>query len=868
MYARRKQLNINNMRYYLTLLLILLCSSSAWAANITIDPCTPNGEQFLTDITFDELHETISFYDHFKPGEEVGRIYEYFVYFKNEKTGFYMQTYRNQFFHPMKQIIDYGYVDNGKFTQSLSSSSKESFVRRAAQKGKEAQGVPVTISVKGMKKNLAYYGCKSAIIFVRGYEYDPWTCEVLPPDDGPNESPTNNWMSQNVEVNFDFVSVTLVECDDAVELSGPNFTPKLKYKVYFFYNEKYSMLNPPYLDATIYALYGDDFHVTSSRTKVSHETDCVGTLELKDRFSQMHIGNFENAVFYVDVKLKEYGKDDVVKSTVTGEVVMPYKYPVKVGKHVGDWDKVEYYQTGENVKFEVGSSACREINGYEFKHEGDYAIFKMPRNEVCFITRDDYYHVEFIDCDGTTLSTVEVLRGYPVSRFCEIPVPPSHAGMEFVGWDKPLDNVQENMRVRAQYKIDPKYGRFESNVIHTSQYPKFKNNETQAFFGDRLTFSMDVQAPASVHVDLQYRANDGEWLTTASRTLTDKEAQEGVTIVETRRLDDAVAYRRSRYAYRFQVWSYTYGLSVYSPIYTYDMYYPLTVESSTDDLRLYNEDNELISYLPHGAVDATFAVRYGKKLRIESLTGDPDCLEFAFVNNTTPLHEGVHYGSEYGMRWVEMPGQPETLKVTRPTRQVVYEVIGCGNPKGYGNNVWDKKTVPCGAPVDLPVQPEEPTDSWNYYFSYWLDQNTGKVIDPHGIHEDTYVVAVFEEYPEQVLHTVTFLDWDGTVLKTAYTANEGSATPPSNPTRDGYYFAGWDVNPCNITRDTVIKAVYKELKSSAGDVNGDGTVSIKDVVAVLEAMASDSKDLKYDVNDDGSVSIKDVVAVLEIMAGQ
>ena len=53
-----------------------------------------------------------------------------------------------------------------------------------------------------------------------------------------------------------------------------------------------------------------------------------------------------------------------------------------------------------------------------------------------------------------------------------------------------------------------------------------------------------------------------------------------------------------------------------------------------------------------------------------------------------------------------------------------------------------------------------------------------------------------------------------------------------------------------------------------GDVNGDGTVSIKDVVAVLEAMASDSKDLKYDVNDDGSVSIKDVVAVLEIMAGQ
>ncbi len=51
-----------------------------------------------------------------------------------------------------------------------------------------------------------------------------------------------------------------------------------------------------------------------------------------------------------------------------------------------------------------------------------------------------------------------------------------------------------------------------------------------------------------------------------------------------------------------------------------------------------------------------------------------------------------------------------------------------------------------------------------------------------------------------------------------------------------------------------------------GDVNGDGAVTIQDVVAVLEMMVADSTDLSGDVNGDGAVTIQDVVAVLEIMA--
>ena len=41
-------------------------------------------------------------------------------------------------------------------------------------------------------------------------------------------------------------------------------------------------------------------------------------------------------------------------------------------------------------------------------------------------------------------------------------------------------------------------------------------------------------------------------------------------------------------------------------------------------------------------------------------------------------------------------------------------------------------------------------------------------------------------------YTVTFVDWNGTVLKTETVEEGASAIAPSNPTRDGYTFVGWN----------------------------------------------------------------------------
>ena len=74
-----------------------------------------------------------------------------------------------------------------------------------------------------------------------------------------------------------------------------------------------------------------------------------------------------------------------------------------------------------------------------------------------------------------------------------------------------------------------------------------------------------------------------------------------------------------------------------------------------------------------------------------------------------------------------------------------------------------------------------------------------------------------------VLYTVTFKDWDGSVLKTQTVASGGSATPPPNPTRDGYTFSGWSGNYTNVTADVDIIAQY--TKNSSG---GDDT-SVKNI---------------------------------------
>ncbi len=75
---------------------------------------------------------------------------------------------------------------------------------------------------------------------------------------------------------------------------------------------------------------------------------------------------------------------------------------------------------------------------------------------------------------------------------------------------------------------------------------------------------------------------------------------------------------------------------------------------------------------------------------------------------------------------------------------------------------------------------------------------------------------------EDEQYTVVFKDWEGTVLKTEEVTKGEAATPPSDPTREGYTFTGWDRDYTNVQRDLTVTAQYTKHEDSNSGQSGEG----------------------------------------------
>ena len=73
-------------------------------------------------------------------------------------------------------------------------------------------------------------------------------------------------------------------------------------------------------------------------------------------------------------------------------------------------------------------------------------------------------------------------------------------------------------------------------------------------------------------------------------------------------------------------------------------------------------------------------------------------------------------------------------------------------------------------------------------------------------------------------HTVTFVDWDATELKTEQVIHGRSATAPTVPVRAGYTLAGWDVPFSNVVSDLTVTALYTLNVYTVTFVDWDGRV--------------------------------------------
>ena len=92
--------------------------------------------------------------------------------------------------------------------------------------------------------------------------------------------------------------------------------------------------------------------------------------------------------------------------------------------------------------------------------------------------------------------------------------------------------------------------------------------------------------------------------------------------------------------------------------------------------------------------------------------------------------------------------------------------------------------------------------------------NSASLINPQDFPEKIAAIETAGGQPEGT-HAVQFIDVDGTILKSQYVADGGSATPPANPTREKCQFVKWSDPYTNITRDTDVFALYKSLDGNS-----------------------------------------------------
>lgn len=72
--------------------------------------------------------------------------------------------------------------------------------------------------------------------------------------------------------------------------------------------------------------------------------------------------------------------------------------------------------------------------------------------------------------------------------------------------------------------------------------------------------------------------------------------------------------------------------------------------------------------------------------------------------------------------------------------------------------------------------------------------------------------------------TVRWLNWNDSVLKTEIVRQSKSATPPIEPTRDGYTFLKWDKEYTSIMGDLDIKATFEVKKNTITFLDEDGSL--------------------------------------------
>ena len=151
--------------------------------------------------------------------------------------------------------------------------------------------------------------------------------------------------------------------------------------------------------------------------------------------------------------------------------------------------------------------------------------------------------------------------------------------------------------------------------------------------------------------------------------------------------------------------------------------------------------------------------------------------------------------------------------------------------------IVETKHLPIGVTWDLTGALSANTKIIGGLLIVGLDETADKVYvkvtstaDPSKSATATITITDIDPTP---VYTVTFLDWNGAVLKAQQVKEGGAAQAPSDPKRPGCVFTGWlPADFSNIVADLNVVAQYEEIPDLPTIVVGNVSGKVGDIVSV------------------------------------
>ncbi|MBQ7696987.1 MAG: leucine-rich repeat protein [Paludibacteraceae bacterium] len=457
------------------------------------------------------------------------------------------------------------------------------------------------------------------------------------------------------------------------------------------------------------------------------------------------------------------------------------------------------------------------------------------------------YIVIFLDWNGNPIDTQEVLHG----ESAVAPADPTREGHTFIGWDKEFDIVNGSMNVTAQYAAKVwtvTYLNWDDSLIGTEQVVNGEDAKGMVATRVGWIFGQWYNTKNFEYVDMKNITSD----------LTVKAEYSGEILFD-------VTYRVNGET-TFQIQA-VYGFDART-IYYNPTEYPKIPEKESDDMYDYTFAGwePEVTYVTDNIVLTAVFEATPRKFTVSFYDWDDSLIEEQEVAYGSPAEAPTPERTGYTFTgWDKSVGYITGNLIVKAqytinsysvtfvdyddavlrTAQIVEYGSAAVPPAdpvrtGYTFTGWDQDYK--NVTGDMTVKAQYTINHYTVRFLNWdgtvlqsseWEYNTTPVYSGETPvraedEENTYAfkgwdkeiavataaadyTAQFTATAKAVYFTVTYYDWDLTVLGTEK-VEEGHDAQGLNPepTREGYTFTGWSKPLTNITSDLSVQATYKE----------------------------------------------------------